>query len=71
MSAPLPNDDPAARLIAAADAYAAKFGVWPNIWMFGVSVAYMSQTLEAAVQAGKPLAADHDWYSQLPPGAMA
>ncbi|ASM76387.1 hypothetical protein VITFI_CDS0608 [Vitreoscilla filiformis] len=72
MSAPsLPVDPSAARLFAAADAYAQRFGQEPNVWIVGVSDQRMAATLEQAVATGQPIPADYDWYTHLQPDAVA
>jgi len=38
---------------------------------FGVSDADMAAALNAAVEAGKPIPADFDWYADLPKDAVA
>ena len=72
MSAPsLPQDESFTRLAAAIDAYAAKFGVQPNPWAWGVSETRMTDAINKAVETGEPMANDHNWYANLPPGTVA
>ncbi len=58
------------RIEAAILAYSTAFKVFsPN--PFGINDDALAEALENAVAAGKPIPEDFDWWSELPPDAVA
>lgn len=72
--ADLPGDGPdaaAARLSVAIAAYCARF---PDAFVpmpMCISDGYRAQVMFDAIEAGEPIPSNLDWYSHLPPGAVA
>lgn len=58
------------QVVAAREAYFKAFGNGGGPRPFGVSDADMATALNAAVAAGKPIPADFNWYTDVPPGAV-
>lgn len=56
-------------VLKAREAYFKAFGNG-GPYPFGVSDRDLATALNAAVAAGKPIPADFDWYTDVPPGAV-
>lgn len=50
--------------------YIDRFGVWPPTPMC-VDESEILKQVKVALERGQPIPEDYDWYSQLPPGALA
>lgn len=55
---------------AARIAYREKFGTF-GPFPHGIDTEKIAQVLERAVEAGKPVDDDFDWWADLPPDAVA
>jgi len=58
------------RLETAISAYVRTFKVSPP-FPFGINDDALAETLERAILDGRPVPANYDWYSHLPPDAVA
>lgn len=58
------------RLHQASVAYVARFKVLPP-QPFAISNDYLAEELEKAVDAGRPIPRDFNWWANLPPDALA
>ncbi len=58
------------RLRTAIIAYSTAFKVF-SPHPFGINDDALAEALENAVAAGKPIPEDFDWWSELPPDALA